>query len=88
MRNKLYQFEDRDHAIILRLQSPDATNRLTRACVLALTEVIHDLGGQSKPLMIGGNQKFFSAGADLSEIASLNSAEAYRFAHMGQELMN
>ena len=88
MRNTLYQLEDRDHAIVLRLESSDGTNRLTRACVLGLMSVIHKLDGLSKPLIIGGNQKFFSAGADLSEIASLTAAEAYRFAQMGQELMN
>ena len=38
-------------------------------------------------LVITGNAHFFSAGADLHEIAELYGAEAFRFAHMGQRLM-
>ena len=33
-------------------------------------------------------RRFFSAGADLNEIAALTGAEAFRFAQMGQRLMN
>jgi hypothetical protein len=29
-----------DHALLLRLRSDDGTNRLTRACIQALTETI------------------------------------------------
>ena len=49
--------------------SPDGTNRLTRACVLALTDCLKDLAGGNVPLIVAGNSKFFSAGADLSEHA-------------------
>lgn len=73
---------------ILRLISPDGTNRLTRACVLALTGAVRNLMNPAKPLIITGNEKFFSAGADLFEIAALQAPEAYRFAKMGQTLMN
>lgn len=38
--------------------------------------------------MITGNPHFFSAGADLHEIVELHGAEAFRFAQMGQRLMN
>jgi enoyl-CoA hydratase/carnithine racemase len=38
-------------------------------------------------LVIAGNAKFFSAGADLNEIAALTGVEAFRFAQMGQRLM-
>jgi len=88
LRNELYQLEHLDHAIVLCLHSPDGTNRLTRACVLALTDTIKDLASKSKPLIISGNQKFFSAGAGLSEIAAFTSVAAYAFAQMGQTLMN
>ncbi len=40
------------------------------------------------PLILTGNQHFFSAGADLNEIAALTGPEAYEFAAMGQRLMN
>jgi enoyl-CoA hydratase len=73
---------------VLRLQSDDGTNRLTRACVLALTEAIRDLARRPKPLIVTGNQRFFSAGADLKEIALLTGPEAYEFSRIGQTLMN
>jgi len=38
--------------------------------------------------VIVGNAHFFSAGADLHEIAALTGPEALRFARMGQRLMN
>ncbi len=38
--------------------------------------------------MLTGNVHFFSAGADLNEIAALTGPEAFRFAQMGQRLMN
>jgi enoyl-CoA hydratase/carnithine racemase len=72
---------------LLRLVSEDGTNRLTRACVLALTESIANLTSDARPLIIAGNQHFFSAGADLSEIRSLEGHSAYEFAKMGQHLM-
>jgi enoyl-CoA hydratase/carnithine racemase len=75
-------------ATILRMDSPDHTNRLTRACVLEWTALIRRLSQSPRPLVITGNQHFFSAGADLNEIAALTGAAAYRFAQTGQELMN
>ena len=95
-----YELESRDQATILQLAG-DETNRLTRARMIALTVAIRKLAGPSasgfrlstsdfrpKPLIITGNQHFFSAGADLNEIAALTGAEAYEFAAMGQALMN
>jgi enoyl-CoA hydratase/carnithine racemase len=73
---------------LLRLRSEEGTNRLTRACMSALTEAVCDLAGGGAPLVITGNSKFFSAGADLTEIAALSAPEAYGFSKMGQALMN
>jgi enoyl-CoA hydratase len=73
---------------VLRLVSDDGTNRLTRAAVLGLTEAVRDLAHDSAHLIITGNDKFFSAGADLKEIAELTGPEAYEFAGIGQALMN
>ena len=73
---------------ILRLTSPDGTNRLSRACILALTTAIDEMRGQPSPLIITGNYQFFSVGADLNEIAALTGPEAYSFSAMGQALMN
>jgi enoyl-CoA hydratase/carnithine racemase len=77
-------------ARILRLISPDGTNRLTRACVLALTVALAELEKKIQPLVIAGNRQFFSVGADLNEIAALtlSGPEAYEFSAMGQAFMN
>lgn len=84
----LYSLEARDDAVILRLVSDDGTNRLTRARVLALTAAIEGLAAHPPSrLVIAGNTKFFSAGADLNEIAALTGAKAFHFAQVGQRLM-
>ena len=53
---------------------------------MALTVAIEKLGESLLPLIITGNEKFFSAGADLNEIVALGS-DAFEFARMGQRLM-
>ena len=77
-RTKFFEIEPVQHATLLRLVSADGTNRLTRACVIALTEAIASLIRES-PIIIAGNQKFFSVGADLNEISALSGPEAYKF---------
>ena len=64
----------------------DPHNKLTRRAVLDLTRHIVSL--EPKPLILTGNARFFSAGADLEEIRALAGADAYEFAQIGQELMN
>ncbi len=71
---------------MLRLCSEDGTNRLTRDCVLALTEAVGELARQPRPLVITGNDKFFSAGADLNEIVALDGTSAFVFGKMGQAM--
>jgi enoyl-CoA hydratase len=79
-----FQIEQTDGTTILRLTSRDGTNRLTRACVLALANAIQELARAPRPLVITGNQKFFSAGADLNEITALTAPEAFAFSKAGQ----
>ncbi len=92
MSSLFFRIELDGPARILRLTSPDRTNRLTRACVLALTvalaELKDELKKQLRPLIVAGNRQFFSVGADLNEIAALTGPEAYEFSAMGQALMN
>lgn len=71
----------------LRLESADGTNRLTQTTVLALKEVMCRLAANPRPLVICGSERFFSAGADLTEIAALHGVSAREFARLGQELM-
>jgi enoyl-CoA hydratase/carnithine racemase len=83
-----FEIEEVQGIRVLRLRSDDGTNRLTRACVVALTTGLRKLGRETKPVIITGNQHFFSAGADLKEIAELTGPVAYEFSLMGQALMN
>ncbi len=85
---ELYSLEQHGPAVVLRLTSKDGTNRLTRARVRGLTTVVNELSvSPVSRLVITGNAHFFSAGADLHEIAALSGPEALRFAAMGQALM-
>lgn len=86
LESAFYEFLKSGEMGILRLRSADGTNRLSRACVLSLIDVIRELADEARPLLIAGNHRFFSAGAELSEIAMLTGAEAYAFAQMGQQL--
>jgi enoyl-CoA hydratase len=84
---------ERDHnCAVLLLVSSDGTNKLGMARIRALHSVIEQLrgeaeSGQIKGLIITGNDKFFSAGADLNEIAELNGPAAFAFSRTGQALM-
>ncbi len=72
MGTAFYEVETVQSVRVLRLCSEDGTNRLRRACVLALIDAVGQLRSEAAPLIITGNRKFFSAGADLNEIAALN----------------
>jgi enoyl-CoA hydratase len=73
---------------VLRLRSDDGMNRLSTACILELTRTLETLAGQVRSLIITGNQDFFSAGADLHEIAALTALSGLEFSQLGQLLMN
>jgi enoyl-CoA hydratase len=76
----------------MRMVSPDGTNKLGTACIFALHRSVRQLAteaesGQIKGLIVTGNDKFFSAGADLKEISELAAAPAFEFSRTGQALM-
>jgi enoyl-CoA hydratase/carnithine racemase len=83
---ELFHVEQLSTVTVLRLISSDGTNRLTRERVLALTSAIEQL--PPRPLIITGNERFFSAGAELAEIVALTGPAAYEFSRVGQALMN
>jgi enoyl-CoA hydratase len=87
--NSHFDAAQREGCVVLRLHSADGTNRLTRACVQALTEFLVNLaaGTMPSPLIVTGNDKYFSAGADLKEISELTGSAAFEFSKMGQRLM-
>ena len=82
-----YQIEVRQGIWVVELRSEDGTNRLTRECVLALTKTLVNLGRDERGLIVTGNSRFFSAGADLGEIAALTGPAGYEFSKSGQALM-
>jgi len=82
-----FRIEQQLGARILRLQSDDGTNRLSRECVQLLTNEFRELVSCGRSVVVAGNDRFFSAGADLKEISQLNGSDALEFAKMGQALM-
>ena len=60
---------------------------MTRECVLSLTDAVAKVALENQPLVLAGNDRFFSAGADLNEISVLDASTAYEFSKMGQTLM-
>jgi enoyl-CoA hydratase/carnithine racemase len=82
-----FQVEEKPQGFLLRLTSADRTNRLSRELVLGLSQAVKELGEKPRPLVIAGNEKFFSAGADLKEIAALDAPSGFEFSKMGQKLM-
>ncbi len=82
-----FSLQNEADLVLLRLRSEDGTNRLTRASVLALTEAIRNLAEEPRWLVVTGNARFFSAGAELEEIAALDGPSAYEFSKLGQTLM-
>ncbi len=82
-----------ERTALLTLASADGTNILAIDVIRALLEVFQKLrseaeAGQISSVIITGNGRFFSAGADLNEISRLTGPEAYKFSHLGQQVMN
>jgi len=76
----------------MRLVSSDGTNKLGMPRIVALARIMDELqaeaeSGVIKALIITGNDKFFSAGADLNEISRLSGSQAFAFSRAGQTLM-
>lgn len=80
--------ELRDGCTVLHLWLPDGTNRLALATIVEFGKLLVELAREPLPLIITGNDKFFSVGADLNEMAAHNSVSGYRFARLGQSVMD
>jgi len=81
----------RERCAILTLVSEDGTNILSSLVIASLRDAVNALqleaeAGALKGLIITGNDKFFSAGADLKEIARLTGPAAFEFSRHGQVL--
>ena len=90
---KHYALRRVQNGVVLQLLSSDGTNKLGMARILALHGIVDELkaeadSGRIKALVITGNSKFFSAGADLNEISQLSGPQAFAFSRAGQALMS
>jgi enoyl-CoA hydratase len=82
----------REQNCAVLLSSGEGTNVLAMARVRTVLTAIQGLDDEAqrrkiKALIITGNDKFFSAGADLNEISALTAAQAFEFSRTGQALM-
>ncbi|HEY2362246.1 MAG TPA: enoyl-CoA hydratase/isomerase family protein [Candidatus Angelobacter sp.] len=87
-----YALRRERNCAVLELSSNEETNILAMARVRAVLAAIQGLDDEAqrsklKALIITGNEKFFSAGADLNELSQLTAAQAFEFSRTGQALM-
>jgi enoyl-CoA hydratase/carnithine racemase len=89
LQSNLFGLQTLRGCAVVRLNCAHGTNRLTGALVRALTSAVRDLAANERPLplILAGNEQFFSAGADLREIRALAPGDALEFSRGGQELM-
>jgi enoyl-CoA hydratase/carnithine racemase len=90
---QFHKIEGREGCAILQLVSADGTNRLSHAVIAELIPAVESLSieaarNQIKALIITGNERFFSVGANLKEISQLTATDALQSARRGQALMN
>jgi enoyl-CoA hydratase/carnithine racemase len=88
---KYFEIERKADVAVLQLVSSDSTNKLSVACQIALHRAVEELttaaeSGRIKALIIAGNEKFFSVGADLNEVLRLSAPQAFEFSRVGQAL--
>jgi enoyl-CoA hydratase/carnithine racemase len=86
---KYFNLVYKDDVALLQLGSADGVNKLSVACQAALHHAVEELAteaesGRLKALIVTGNEKFFSVGADLNEVRRLSAAQAFEFARAGQ----
>lgn len=72
---------------MLRLVSGDGTNRLSAGLLEELAGRIEAAGGAGG-VIITGNARYFSVGADLGEIGELSGFRAWLFSRRGQQALD
>ncbi|WP_437577809.1 enoyl-CoA hydratase/isomerase family protein [Sorangium sp. So ce887] len=88
---QLVAVERAGHVAIVTIQRPDKLNALNPAVLGELTAAFHDLlapaeGNEVRAAVLTGAGKAFVAGADIAEMAAMNSIAAKRFADAGHRL--
>lgn len=80
-----------DGIAIITLNRPKSMNALNSQLLRELDCAISDIASDEgiKVVILTGNEKFFAAGADIAEIDTIeNSADAHRFLHLVQGVIN
>lgn len=77
-----------DACTIVRFCSADGINRLRISAIIEFGKILESLARDPRPLIITGNDNFFSVGADLNEMAAHDSVGGYRFSRLGQGVMD
>lgn len=83
-------YEVKDHVAVLTIQSPPA-NALSTALLNDLAENLDKVENDNnvKAVVLNGEGKFFSAGADIKEFTSLQEASDFKaLAERGQKLFD
>jgi hypothetical protein len=80
MSGPFFHLDLKDGVRVLRLQSEDGTNRLTRECVFPQS-ILPMLGSEGRPLLITGNEHFFGW-VGLGPDCRARRREAYEFSRM------
>jgi enoyl-CoA hydratase/carnithine racemase len=83
-----FRVEEGSEYTLITMTSADGMNRLPLANFLQLGEILARLAQQNpvQPLILTGNEKFFSTGADLAEIRQLTGDTAIQFSRRGQQV--
>ncbi len=72
-----------DAVAVLTISSPATLNALNSVILKELDEAIDTLNAETKVLIITGEGKSFVAGADISEMQSLDEQQGYEFGKRG-----
>ncbi|MCH1771143.1 MULTISPECIES: enoyl-CoA hydratase/isomerase family protein [Metallosphaera] len=67
---------------IIRLNRPEKLNAINMEMVYDLVEALNELKSQAKAVIITGNGKAFSAGADVKEMLDMSIEQVTREGHM------
>ncbi len=80
-----------DNFLIITLNRPQSLNALSFDLLTELNSILDNLekiNKNIKGLIITGAQKAFCAGADIEQLAELNTTSGYKFAKFGQQVFS
>lgn len=84
-------FEHKDHVATITINRPKALNALNSQLLRELSGVLDEIVENEEMRVVvitGAGEKAFVAGADISELSTLNPVQARYFAKKGHEVMN